>query len=276
MTRITGTTRVAAVIGWPIDHSKSPLLMNAAFRAARIDAVMVPLAVAPAGFAAVLHGLAAAHCLGASVTVPHKLAAAAHCTELAASARMIGAVNCVQLDGDAIIGHNTDADGFADGLTEAGFVGTGKRAVLLGAGGAARAVAYGLRGMRAVEVIARRPEAVGWAVAWPWTAEHLHDACARADLIVDCTTTALSGGELEQTFVASVPLAALRPGTWVTSLAYHRSPLLLDRAASRGLPTLDGRAMLIHQAARAFALWTGASADVAAMERAFDGRSEQA
>lgn len=267
---IRGTTRVAAVIGWPVEHSKSPLLVNAAFRAAGIDAVMVPLAVPATGFQRVMQALKAGRFLGASITVPHKLDAARMCDELAPSAKTIGAVNCVHVDGEGLVGHNTDADGFADALAEAGFVGTGKRAVLLGAGGAARAVAYGLRGMRAVEVIARQPERVGWAMAWPWTPENLRDAFGRADVIVDCTTSALFPAEEEAAFVAGVPLAALRPHAWVTALGYHRSPLLLDAAAARGLPTLDGRGMLIHQAARAFQIWTGQAADVGAMAAAFD------
>ena len=96
---IRATTRLAAVLGFPVEHSRSPELLNAAFEAARLDAVMVPAGVPPEGFAAAVAGLAAMRALGASVTVPHKLAAAALCDELTPAAREIGAVNCLRFDG---------------------------------------------------------------------------------------------------------------------------------------------------------------------------------
>lgn len=266
---IRGTTRLAAVLGWPVEHSRSPQLLNAAFAAAKIDAVLVPFGVPPEGLAAAIAGLRAVRGLGASVTIPHKLAALALCDELTSAAKTIGAVNCLQLDGDAVIGHNTDEGGFLDGLVEAGFDLRGKRTVLLGAGGAARAVAYGVRGGRAIEVVARRPETVTWAPAWPWTDENLRDVFARADLVVDCTSIGL-GGPDEDAIVAKIPLDALRPTAWVATLVYHRPTRLLARARERGLRTLDGRAMLVYQAARAFTIWTGAPAPVDVMRRALD------
>lgn len=266
---ISGTTRVAAVLGWPVEHTRSPAMLNAAFAADQIDAVLVPIGVPPESLATTIAALRAMRALGASVTIPHKLAVAALCDELSADARAIGAVNCLQLEGDALIGHNTDCHGFLDGLVAAGFDLRGKRAVLLGAGGAARAVAYGLRGGRAIEVVARRPDQVGWAPAWPWTEENLRDCFARADLVVDCTSAGLD----EATDVAlaeSLPLDALPAGAWVATLVYHRPTELLQRAAARGHSILDGRSMLVHQGARAFTLWTGMPAPVEVMARALD------
>ncbi len=281
---IRGTTRLAAVIGFPVEHSRSPELLNAAFAAAGVDAVMVPLGVAPEDLGAAVAGLRAVRALGASVTVPHKLAAAALCDELSPAARAIGAVNCLRFDGARIAGHNTDEGGFVDGLAAAGFDPRGARAVLLGAGGAARAVAYGLRagdegggGGAAGEggadddrlaVIARDPDRVTWAHAAPWTDAHLRAAFARADLVVDCTPAGLGDGEAA--FVDALPLDALRPGAWVASLIYHRPTILLERARSRDHSTVDGRAMLVHQGARAFTIWTGQPAPIDAMTRALD------
>src|SRR5215470_3171924 len=165
---ICGTTRVAAVIGWPIHHSQSPALQNAAFAAAGVDAVLVPLDVPPDGLGVVVSALRVMRALGASVTVPHKLAVAALCDEVAASARVVGAVNCIQFDGDRAIGHNTDADAFLDALAEVGFAPAGKRAVVLGAGGAARAVAIGLGASCATEIVARKP--IDWAPSRSWDA----------------------------------------------------------------------------------------------------------
>ena len=264
---ITGHTRLAAVLGWPVEHSRSPQLLNAAFAATHLDAVLVPISVAPEGLAAVVAGLRAMTALGASVTVPHKVDVAALCDELAPSARAIGAVNCLQLDDGRLVGHNTDEAGFTDSLAAAGFDLRGKRVVILGAGGAARAVAYGVRGGRAVEVIARRE--VTWAPAWPWTAENLRDVFERADLVVDTTPTGL-GTEGEAAFVDALPLASLRPTAWVATLVYHRATLLLERAKARGLAILDGRGMLVHQGARAFTIWTGEPAPIDVMTRALD------
>lgn len=269
---IRGGTRLAAVIGWPVEHSRSPQLLNAAFAAAEIDAAMVPIAAPPDDLPAVIAGLRAMRALGASVTVPHKLAAVALCDDLAPTARAIGAVNCIAFDPEThhAIGHNTDCDGFADALTEAGFSSRGARAVLLGAGGAARAVAHGLRNLRAIEVIARDPAAVTWARAWAWSRDQLAECFARADLVVDCTPVALHAGADEDAWVDALPLAALRPTATVASLVYHRAPRLLERARAAGHSTLDGRGMLVHQGARAFALWTGRAAPIAAMRSALD------
>jgi len=128
MTTIRGTTRLAGVIGWPVEHSRSPQILNAAFEVAGIDAILVPIGVPPPGLAPVIAGLRALRALGASVTVPHKMAAAALCDDLTPSARAIGAANCLQFDGDRLIGHNTDEVGFLDGLRAAGFERTDARA----------------------------------------------------------------------------------------------------------------------------------------------------
>ena len=253
---IGGSTRITAVIGWPVTHSRSPEMFAAAFAAAGLDATMIPVGVPPESFAAAVAGLCAMRMLGASVTSPHKLAAHALCERLSDAARAIGAVNCLHLDGATLVGHNTDAQGFADGLAAAGC--TPGHAVLLGAGGAARAIAYGLTDF---EVVARRE--VDWIAATPWA--EIDDAFARADLVVDCTSMALGADESHL-----LPLEHLRPHAWVASLVYHRKAPLLARAEAMGHQILDGRAMLVHQGARAFHIWTGRDAPVDAMRRALD------
>lgn len=262
------TTRLAAVLGWPIGHSRSPQIMNAAFSALGIDAVLVAIGVPPEGLAAVVAGLRAQHALGASVTIPHKLAVVGMCDEVSEAARTIGAVNCLHIDGDRLIGHNTDEGGFIDGLYAAGFAPRQPRAVLLGSGGAARAVAYALRA-GSVEVIARRPEDVTWTTALPWTDDQLRASFAGADLVVDCTSLGL-GHHDEIPVTDALPLDVLPPAAWVATLVYHRTPRLLERARELGYPTIDGRAMLVHQAARAFTIWTGQAAPIAVMTRALD------
>lgn len=247
--------KLAVVIGDPIAHSRSPAMLNAAFAASGIDAVMVPLQIAAADLPATIAGFRAMRILGASVTIPHKVNVAALCDELDAAARAIGAVNCLQLAGGRLVGHNTDAGGFVDGLREAGFDPAGKRVVVLGAGGAARAVVHGLAaatapGEATVTVVARRPAETTWIRCRPW--HELPAVLADADLLVDATSIGLNDDAPH-----GIPLAALPPHAWVATLIYHRETALLRDASSRGLATHDGRAMLVGQGARAFTLWTG-------------------
>ena len=252
-------TRTAAVLGWPIEHSKSPAIMNAAFAATGLVAEMIAIAVRPEDLAAKLAELRALPMLGASVTVPHKLAVAALCDELSAAARAFGAVKCLVLGGDLLTGHNTDAPGFRDSLAVAGFDPRGKHCVLLGAGGAARAVAYAL-GDATVSMISRSAN---------WTDANLRAAFARAALVVDCTPTGLAP-DTDEPFAAALPLTSLAPGALVATLVYHRRTSLLERASALGYSTLDGRGMLVHQAAHAFEIWTGQTAPIAVMARALD------
>ena len=267
---IRGTTRVAAVIGWPVEHSRSPQMFEAAFAAAEVDAVMIPIGVPPASFALTVGALRAMHALGASVTVPHKVAAAALCDELSPAARAIGAVNCLQIQGDRLIGHNTDAGGFSDALVAAGFSPAGKRCVILGAGGAARAVAYGLEaaGAGAIDVIARSPAQVGWTAARPWRTAEVGAAFAQADLVIDATPIGLAADDA--TALDALPLDALPAAAWVATLVYHRRTRLAERAVARGHSIVDGRGMLVHQGAQAFAIWTGGPPPIHAMQRALD------
>ena len=241
-------------------------MQNAAFAAAGVDAVLVALPVAPPDLAAVVRGLAAVGALGASVTVPHKQAVIALCDHVEPPADRVGAVNCLAFEHGAVVGHNTDAGGFADGLRADGIEPAGRRALVLGGGGAARAVVAGLSDAgAAVTVVARRPEAAGWCAARPWS--ELAAWAARSDLLVDATSAALDD-DGDRALAEQVPLDALPAGAAVVSLVYHRRPTLLARAAERGLITGDGLSMLLHQGARAFTIWTELPAPVEAMRAA--------
>lgn len=257
--------RLAAVLGWPISHSRSPAMHDAAFAACGVDAVMLPLAVRPERLDDAVRGLAAMDALGASVTVPHKEAVAGCCAALDPSARAVGAVNCLAFVDGRAIGHNTDAGGFVDGLRAAGHAAIA-RAVVLGGGGAARAVVVGLEQLGAeVVVVARRPDAVTWRAARPWS--QLPALLATAGLIVDATSAALEPAA-DAALADAVPLAALPADAVVATLIYHRATALLAAARARGHAVLDGRAMLLYQATRAFTLWTGRAAPVEVMAAA--------
>jgi shikimate dehydrogenase len=259
-------TQLAAVIGWPVAHSRSPAMMNAAFAACGIDARMDPIAVPPEDLREELAKLRALPMLGASVTVPHKLEVAKLCDELVGDASALGAVNCLVMDGERLVGHNTDVAGFRDSLLQSG-VHAG-RAIVLGGGGSARAIDHALRTAGAtVEVAARRTDAVTWTSARAWS--ELPELFAHADLVVDCTPTGLDP-EQDAAFAAALPLASLHAQAVVATLVYHRRTQLLELAAARGHRTLDGRLMLVHQAAHAFTLWTARPAPISSMTRAFD------
>ncbi len=262
------------MIGHPIEHSRSPQMMNAAFAATGIDGVLrcrSPHRPARPR-ATVVATLRATRALRRQRHhAPHKLAVAALCDELTPEARAIGAVNCLQL-GAKLVGHNTDAGGFADALAAAS-IGRRQRghAVVLSAPAARRArSSHGLRsaGVACGRDRGRRPQRLQHGpqpTAW----DHVGDAFARADLVVDCTPIALDTTS-EPAFVdAPADLDRLRREAVVTTLVYlhHRRPLLLDRAAARGHRTLDGAGMLVHQGARAFTLWTGRPAPVDVMRR---------
>jgi len=272
--------RVAGVLGWPVAHSRSPAIHNAAYRALGIDAVYVPLAVPPGALAAALAGVRALGFLGVNVTVPHKEEARRLCDEVDDLAAAVGAVNTVVVRDGRLVGANTDCGGFARALAEAG--GARGPAVVLGAGGSARAVLAVIGGSPATawvggylphgsdtRIVARRPEqAEKLGRAFPWTEAGLDAALDGARLVVDTTPTALSA-EAEATLPAPVPLDRVAPDALVVSLVYHREPALLAAARARGLRALDGASMLIHQAALAFTLMTGREAPLDVMHRAF-------
>ena len=263
---VGASTRLAAVIGWPVAHSRSPAMQNAAFAAAGLDAVYVALAAAPPDLAAVVRALAAVGAFGANVTVPHKQAVMALCDHVEPPADRVGAVNCLAFEGGAVVGHNTDAGGFVDGLRADGIDPAGRRALILGGGGAARAVAAGLsEAGAAVTVVARRPTATTWCQARGW--DDLAAEAARADLLIDATSAALDD-DGDRALADQVPLDALPAGAAVIALVYHRRPTLLTRAADRGLQVADGLPMLLHQGARAFSIWTGLPAPIDVMRSA--------
>jgi shikimate dehydrogenase len=268
---VSAATRLAGVIGHPVSHSRSPALHNAAYRALGLDAIYLAFAVAPGQVRAALAGARALGMLGLNVTVPHKRAALEACDEVDDEARMVGAVNTVVVRGDRLVGSNTDVLGFRASLL-AGLAGRkAKHALVLGAGGAARAVVVALAGMGiSSSVVSRDVErgsdllGLGAFEAMPWESASLRRAVAESDLIIDATSAGLSA-EAERAVPAPVPIDAIAAGSLVVSLVYNREPALLAGARARGLATLDGAGMLVHQAARAFELMTGREAPLDAM-----------
>lgn len=269
---LTGETRLAAVIGSPIRHSLSPAIYNAAFVAADLDWAFLAFEVSASEVPDAFRGMRALGIQGLSVTMPCKEAAAAAVDECEPAAARLGAVNSVQLIGDRLIGRNTDGAGFIDSLrVDAGISPAGLRCVVLGAGGAARAVILALAeaGAAEVAVVARTPERAERAAG-------LGGACGRvaaeevvsdADLVVNATPVGMAGDPGMPIDVNRLPSGAI-----VADLVYHpRETPLLRAARERGAATVGGVGMLVHQAAHQFTAWTGAPAPVETMRAAVEG-----
>jgi shikimate dehydrogenase len=274
--RIGGSTRTVGVIGWPVDHSLSPAIHNAAFAALDLDWAYVPMPVEPGRLEAALEGLRALGFAGASVTMPHKSACADALEELSDDARLLRAVNTIVVAPESSAGHNTDVGGFERFLRlDAGFDPSGRTALVYGAGGAARACALALArgGIGALTLAARSPERAETAIAvldglgTPTSVVGMDGVNqVRADLVVNATP--LGAGEAE------LPLPALGPGVMAVDLLYRPAVTLLQSAArDAGGEAYGGLGLLVHQAALAFELWTGRPAPLQAMSSAALGEA---
>lgn len=269
----TSRTRLAGVIGWPVEHSLSPALHNAAFRALGLDWAYLALPISPDRLHEAVRGLFAAGCGGLSVTIPHKQAVMDCCSSVSPAALAIGAVNTLIPDGDGgCRGDNTDAEGFLSALDESAPLELVDREVLvIGAGGAARAVAYALlsRGarVRVANRTAERAAELGEPV--PFTRQALEDAASTAALVVNATSLGMGSDEVP----VALPIESLGSSSVVFDLVYRSEPTPWLRAASeRGARTVDGLGMLLHQGAAAFRQWTGVEPPLDVMREGLDPR----
>jgi shikimate dehydrogenase len=268
---ISGATRVVGLFGYPVEHSFSPLMHNRAFAQAGLDYVYVAFPVPPERVAAAVAALPALGLAGVNVTIPHKQVVIPQLDALSRTAELIGAVNTIEVtDGTRLIGHNTDAPGFAAALRRHGVSLVGQRLLLLGAGGAARAVAFqaaldGCREIVLCDVEEARARALAEEVgrhcaattvrAVPLVGAALGDALAGATLLVNATPLGMHGGDRYP-----IDLNRLHNGLFVFDLVYN--PLetpLLAAARRRGVRGCNGLAMLALQGAESFAIWTGAA-----------------
>jgi shikimate dehydrogenase len=265
-------TALAGVLGFPVAHSRSPDMHNAAFRALGLGWRYVKLPVPPALFAETVRALPGSGFRGANVTIPHKHAAFALADERTPSAEAIGAANTLTfMDHGAIEAHNTDAPGFlaALGDDEA----RGLRALVLGAGGAGRAVAWALREAGAAEVAVwnRTPErASALAEDLGITAIPRPASC---DLLVNATSVGLEPRLDEQQTLEALQLDQLDSPRIVVDLVYgHERSRLLEWARRGGSRTVDGMEVLVRQGALSFERWTGLEAPIDAMRAAAASR----
>lgn len=266
---IDATTRVAGIIGWPVEHSLSPAMHNAAFRALGLNWIYAAFPVHPERVPEAVRGLAAAGCAGLNVTIPHKGAVIACCSAVSPAVEAIGAANTLVPDGaDGWRADNTDAEGFLRALDEqAPMELDGAEVLVIGAGGAARAVVFALRGRGAhVRVANRTPQrAAELGDPIPFVREVLDVAVTRAALVVNATSLGLHGAEVPP----ELPLAGIGVGQVVADIVYRPGGTpWLAAAAARGARPVDGLGMLLHQGAAAFEQWTGVAPPVEVMREA--------
>ena len=258
---ITASTRVAAIIGDPVRHSLSPILHNAAFDALGLDWIYTAFEVHDGGAVDAINAVRSLHIDGLSVTMPHKEAVIDALDRVSPAATRLRSVNCVHWLGDALVGDSTDGVGFIDALRhDEGFDVAGRSAVVLGAGGAARAVVLALAeaGAAQVLVVNRSPERGASAAALGGSRSRIGTAAdvTGADIVVNATPVGMAG--TSSAGASPIDVDLVRPGQLIVDLVYHplRTPLLIA-AKARGAVAVTGLGMLIHQAAHAFRLWTG-------------------
>jgi shikimate dehydrogenase len=266
---LSGHTRVVGVIGDPVTHSLSPTLHNAAFEALGLDWVYVAFPVPRGRGADAVAAVSALGLAGLNVTMPHKEDVAGACHELTVDAAALRSVNTVvALPDGRTLGDSTDGPGFLDALADEAIDVAGRSVLVLGAGGAARAIVLALgRAGAAVTVAARRPDAAGEAAALApgGRAEPIGavDPSPFA-VVVNATPLGMSGGD-----PLPVDPGSLDADHAVVDLVYHPADTpLLAAARAQGATAVNGLGMLLHQAARSFTQWTGHPAPLDAMRAA--------
>ena len=268
----TGKTKNLGVIGYPIKHSLSPVIQNAAIAKAGLDYTYIAVPIAPEDLKAAVEGLKAINFSGFNVTIPHKLAIMQYLDEIDDTAKFIGAVNTVKIDNGKLYGYNTDVIGFINPLLKEGFDLKDKTAVILGAGGASRAIICGLikHGVKRI-VIGVRNQAKGAKLAegfadlvsieaFEWHDEKFASWLMKADLLVNTTPLGMFPNVDN---MPPVDWDKVNENAFVYDIIYTPAETrFLQEAKKRGHKILNGERMLAEQGAASLHYWTGADVDV--------------
>ena len=280
---INAHTQFCGVIGNPVEHSLSPAIHNAAFQKLGLNFVYLAFRVEAIGEA--IKGLRAlGNFRGASVTIPHKVAAVPFLDSVEPTARHIGAINTIVAEGGTLTGHNTDAIGALRALREGGAELKGRQVVMLGSGGAARAIAFALGTVTGIErltllgidsqertALARDLQSkIGMTVQESLLDEGaLRKILPDSHVLIHCTPMGMSPKINE----SAVPAALLHTGLTVMDIVYNpRDTQLLKDAKARGCRTIPGLEMFLHQAAAQFELWTHHAAPADVMRAVLESR----
>ncbi|MEB3885332.1 shikimate dehydrogenase [Lyngbya sp. CCY1209] len=277
---IKGTTKLLGVVGYPVEHSLSPVMHNAAIAALGVDYVYLPFPVAPQDLQAALAGFAALGVEGFNLTIPHKQSIIPLLSEVSPLARSVGAVNTVWRGDRGWCGTNTDVEGFLSPLKALNCSWSQKIAVILGNGGASRAVVAGCAelGMAEIHVVGRNPEKLeifrqSWLDSPVPVAVSVHPQSqlatliSRADLLVNTTPVGMYP-DVDRSPVDGDILGGLKPDAIAYDLIYTPSPTqFLQLAKNRGAIAIDGLEMLVQQGAAALQIWLQRPVPVAVMRQ---------
>ncbi len=275
---ITGKTKICGLIGNPVEHSVSPAMHNAAFAALGLDYAYIPFRVEKEALAAAVSAVKALNMRGLNVTIPHKVAVMPLLNELEPLAQKIGAVNTIINNGGRLKGCNTDAAGFLKALLDKGVESHGRKAVVVGAGGASRSISFTLAERGAEIVILNRRQEMAWAVelaaaisgcfkqevkALELKDANLAAALDSADILINATSVGMSPHDNRSV----VPAEMLKAELVVFDAVYNpMKTKLLAEAEAAGALTVSGIDMLVGQGALAFELWTGVEAPLDVMK----------
>lgn len=266
---ITGKTKIVGILGWPVGHSLSPLMHNAAFAALELDYAYIPLPVHPDNLSQAVNGLKSMGFIGANVTIPHKVTIMPYLDELDKSAQLAGAVNTIVVRDGRCIGYNTDAQGFTQSLIAKEITMKDKTIVIMGAGGAARAVVCGLieQDVHSILIGARSAAKAQEFIrifegteiqGCGWHEQIFADTIKQCDILINCTPIGMSSNKESE---LPIKWQEVKTDTLVCDLIYN-PPLtqFLADAQSQGHMVINGAGMLVEQGALAFELWTGKTA----------------
>jgi shikimate dehydrogenase len=279
--KVSGSTKIVGIIGYPVSHSISPQMHNAAFEHLGLNLEYVPFEVNPGDIKKALDGMRAEGVLGFNVTIPHKETIIPLLDEVTKLPRIIGAVNTVKNEGGKLVGYNTDGAGFIESLKEdAGFNTKGKKAVLLGAGGAAKAIVVmlaesGASSISITDIEPKRAENLAKYVgslfetkikSIPSGSEELNEAILKADLLVNATPIGMHPKENVSPIGKNTKI---KNGSVVFDLIYNPPETRLMKDAKKsGAKVFNGLGMLVRQGALALSIWTEQKAPVEVMWKA--------
>ncbi|ADL13280.1 shikimate dehydrogenase [Acetohalobium arabaticum] len=269
---------LVGLFGYPVKHSLSPVMHNTAFSKLDLDYLYLPFEVEPDNLKAAVEGIRGLNLRGVNLTIPHKEAVIPYLDQVSKEAELIGAVNTIKNEAGELIGYNTDGRGFVRSLQEEGFMPQNKNVLIVGAGGAARAVAFqlGLEGVERLYVANRTFKKAEDLVSdikkglemetvqpLPLKQEKLKKIISGIDLLVDTTPI---GMHPESDVEPVIEPELIQPDMVVSDLVYNPvETSLLKAAKDRGAKTVSGLGMLVHQGAISFEIWTGKKAPVKLM-----------
>lgn len=283
---IDGNTRLVGIIGSPLEHTLSPTIQNAAFDYLGLNWCYIPLPVEQGRLVQAVEGIKALRFTGVNITMPFKTEIIPMLDEVAMFAESVGAVNTILIDKGKLVGYNTDGRGFYTALVrDLGYEVKGRKVLVLGAGGASRGVtvSLALAGCESIVIVNRSPErsiqlseiiarsAPDIEVSWLSPEDNYDIVVAESDVIINATPLTTFNGDLR------VPVSLLNKNQLVCDLNYSLyQPPLLQEAEARGAQVMDGKGMLLYQAAAAFEIWTGLEAPVEVMRVALLRALEEA